>query len=143
MFDQNSYDQNDQLAKHTVSGFFTARGNTVTESGRYDIDLSMTTNSNVHLGVECERRTLPTWLPGQPYPDGRITVPIRKGKFSNPYSLFATVNSSCDRMVVVPGEAVTGSPIIYKGTKNRGLEGFYAVPVNMCWQFNVEPSGRN
>lgn len=137
MFDQSSYDQNDQIAKHTVSGFFTARGNTVLESGQYDIDLSMTTTGGQRYGVECERRSLAAWLPSQPFPNDTITVPVRKAKFSNPSTLFATINSTCDSLVVIPGEAVTGSPLVFRETLNRGREGFYQVPINLCWQFPI------
>lgn len=143
MFDQTSYDQNDQPAKNSVSGFFTARGNIVLESGRYDIDLSMRTTGGQNYGVECERRSMASWRLGQPYPYTTISVPARKAKFSNPGSLFATVNSTCDRLVIIPGDAVTGSPLVFKETRNRGLEGFYEVPIGLCWQFDVRPSGSN
>lgn len=143
MFDQSSYDQNDQLAKHSVSGFLTARGNAVLESGRYDIDLSMTTTDGQRYGVECERRFLTSWRPGQPFPNATITVPARKAKFSNSNTLFATINSACDRLVVIPGEAVTGSPLVFRETRNRGREGFYEVPIDLCWQFPICCSGVN
>lgn len=139
MFNQYSYDQNDQLAKHTVSGFLTARGNTVQESGRYDIDLSVTTTCGQSCGVECERRSMVNWRSGQPYPYATISQPARKAKFSSPSTNFATVNSTCDRMVVIPGEAVTGSPLVFRETWNRGREGFYEVPINLCWQFPIGP----
>lgn len=138
MFNQNSYDSNDQLAKLTFSGWLTARGNTVQESGKFGIDLSMTTTGGQSYGFECERReTLNCWGSGQAFPYSTVSIPQRKAKFSNPSMFFGTLNPTCDTAIIIPGEAITGSPLVFKRTANRGIEGFYEVPISLSHLFLI------
>lgn len=80
---------------------------------------------------------MPTWPPHAPFPYETITVPERKRKFATPGMFFAATNHSLDRVVFIPGETVTGAPLIYKHTKNRGAEGFYSVPLGKCFEFKL------
>lgn len=137
MFNQQAYNNNDKLAKETVSGWLTTRGNRVVESGRYDIDLSVSSADGRRMDFECERRSIPAWESGSAFPYPTITIPLRKEKFASPVAYFATVNSSCTAVVVLPASVVTGSAVVLRNTKDRGWEKFYDVPIGSGWQFGL------
>lgn len=137
MFNQLSYNIHDKPAKEAVSGWLTQRANIVIESGRYDRDLSVSNPAGQHLAFECERRTIPHWCNGNPFPYPTITIPTRKQKFADESTYFATVNLSLTAMVVLSSAAVTGSPIISRYASGRGQECFYDVPIASGWQFSL------
>ena len=71
-----------------------------------------------------------------------MTITARKAKFANPGAFFASLNSTCDSMVLIPAEAVSGSPLEWKKTR-RGREQFYHVPTGECWQYTGVHPGVN
>ena len=133
-FDFESFKQNDQLGRYCVKQFFKTRGIEAKDNpDRMGVDLKITGKSSAsgrvykNFGVEVARS--PYWNGGL-WPFESVNIPLRKEKFFSSRCLYALVNRSGDRIMLIDSNKILGSIVREIPTKAKPAgELFYDIPL--------------
>ena len=134
MFDPQAYQRWDTPGKEAISGHLTALGFQVIESGKYDIDLSVSGSGRV-FNVDVEVRPILKWNEDFPFPE--VQFPARKTRHSGDNNWLVMLNPYLTRGVVYRADKVASSTAVQKDCGRDLDEAVLSVPLAMGKEFSV------
>lgn len=131
-FSQELFNKYDSVAKRTIAGFLHSTGHTVSEGGRFDIDLEVT-KDDVKTMVEVEVKT--GWTTGFDFPFNTVHFLYRKEKFFNYKGrvFMVMLNNPLTHAIFIEGKTLlNNAKVIRKNNTYMPNEEFYEVHKSKC-----------
>jgi hypothetical protein len=133
VFDPAAHAANDAQTRQAVSGWLAARGWTVNESGKYDIDLDARRPDGSICHCEVERRSTARWT-GE-FPFATVELPLRKRELlGDPYLVYLIGNCNLTRWIAVSGQTVAEQGREVDKLTRDGRDRVISVPVEFARQ---------